>query len=51
MEVLAAGVVVGALSLRRLVDVALVMTVASLMRRVVALPVEALLTTKLRHQA
>jgi len=43
--------VVGALSVKRRVDVALVMTVASLMRRVVALPVEALLTNKLRHQA
>jgi len=51
MKVQAAGVVVVALSVRRPVDVALVVTVASLMRRVVALLVEALLTTKLRHQS
>ena len=50
MQVLAAGIVVVALSVRQPVDVALVVTVASLMCRVVALPVEALLTSKLRHQ-
>jgi len=48
---MAAGVAVEVLIVRRPVDVALVATVASLMRRVVALPVEALRITKLRHQA
>lgn len=51
IKILAVGIVVQALDVRRLADVALDVTVASRMRHLVALLVKSLRITILRHQA